>query len=105
MNPKKINISELIACSGCDLLLKQIDVKHGESAFCSECGKNIYTPKKILLTKLLPLAHPSHCNPYFLYPFLQCLINFICHFLHICNIIFIKRIKGNNNAIYCRGNF
>ncbi|MBL0717104.1 MAG: paraquat-inducible protein A [Desulfosarcina sp.] len=56
MNPKKINISGLTACSGCDLLLKQIDVKHGESAFCPGCGKNIYTPKKNSIDKTLALS-------------------------------------------------
>jgi len=53
---KKINISELIACSGCDLLLERINIKYGDSAFCPECGEKLYTPKKNSIDKTLALT-------------------------------------------------
>lgn len=53
---QKINISGLIACNGCDLLLEQVEVEPGLALFCPRCGKKLQAPKKNSVDKTLALS-------------------------------------------------
>ena len=53
---QKINISGLIACNGCDLLLEHVEVEPGLALFCPRCGKKLQAPKKNSVDKTLALS-------------------------------------------------
>ncbi len=50
---QKITPSGLTACSGCDLLLKQLEIEPGLALFCPRCGKKLQAPKKNSVAKTL----------------------------------------------------
>lgn len=54
--PPHFELSQIIACHGCDLLLERLPVKPGEKLFCPRCGELLLAPKNNSVNRSLALA-------------------------------------------------